>query len=316
MTISDAARRLLTLCAIRVDGKSVDWSLLARAARSGGLDQLYAGTIPERSAAATRASPLLRAGLTDLADAERRVADELEAGEQTGARLVTVLDADYPSNLLLVPDLPPFLFIRGHVTEDDLRSVAVVGTRAVSDIGLSRARRMARELVEQAVTVTSGLAKGVDTAAHTAALDAGGRTIAVIGTGVTRCYPAENRALAERIVDAGAIVSQFWPTRSPGRDTFPRRNRVTSGISQGTVVIEASSTSGAKMQARLASEHGKRVWLVQSLVTDQAWARAMVTEGRAREITSARDVIEDLRAPAAIEAQVTRPVDEQLLIDL
>ena len=117
---------------------------------------------------------------------------------------------------------------------------------------------MSRLLAGQAATVVSGLAKGIDTAAHCAALDADGRTIAVLGTGITKCYPGENRDLAEAITaGSGVLVSQFWPTSPPSRFTFPRRNVVTSGISQGTIVIEATSTSGAKMQARLALDHGK-----------------------------------------------------------
>jgi DNA processing protein len=159
---------------------------------------------------------------------------------------------------------------------------------------------MARMLVAEGVTVISGLARGIDTAAHRAALDAGGRTIAVLGTGITRCYPAENEALAEQIAGNGALVSQFWPTRSPGRDTFPRRNVVTSGIGQGTVVIEANSTSGAKMQARLALEHGKKLFLVRSLVTDQIWAQNYLTRG-AIEVADVADVVRHLAAPERVQ---------------
>jgi predicted Rossmann fold nucleotide-binding protein DprA/Smf involved in DNA uptake len=120
------------------------------------------------------------------------------------------------------------------------------------------------------------LAKGIDTAAHVEALERGGRTVAVIGTGILRTYPTDNKALAEEIARRGAPVSQFWPSQPGARYTFPRRNVVTSGMGQGTVVIEASSTSGAKLQARLAVEHGKLVFLVDSLVTDQPWAEKML----------------------------------------
>lgn len=295
MMINDAARRLLELCAVRVNNKSLDWSLLARCARSGGLDQLYSGVIPEDSRAASQSLPVLHTALSGSMTAERsRVDAELHAAEQVNANLVTVLDPDYPINLSRVPDLPPFIFVRGALHHRDVRAVAVVGTRGASELGLSRAGRMSRELVAEDVTVVSGLARGIDTAAHTSALEHGGRTIAVIGTGVTRCYPAENLALADRVADHGAVVSQFWPTRAPGRDTFPRRNRVTSGMSQGTVVIEASRTSGAKMQARLAHEHGKRVWLIHSLVAEQDWARRMVDLGHAKEISTTGEVLDDL----------------------
>lgn len=313
--VSDAARALLELCAIRIDGKSPDWSLIARQAQAGGLESLTAGIVSESGPAAARTRELLRTGLSHAGEQRARVSSELTAADDIGARLVTVLDDDYPASLRLVPDLPPFLFIRGTITREDLRAVAVVGTRDVSDVGRSRATRISRELVEHGVTVASGLAKGVDTAAHRAALDASGRTIAVIGTGIIRCYPAENKDLAEEVVENGALVSQFWPTRAPGRDTFPRRNRVTSGISQGTVVIEASSTSGAKMQARLASEHGKRVWLIQSLVNSQPWARKMVDDGRATVVTSTSEVIADLLTPEEISSASEHPVDSQPMLD-
>ena len=236
-----------------------------------------------------------------MADAQDRVERELEAADPSGATLVTVLDDHYPANLRLVPNLPPFLFVLGRLEAVDTRSAAVVGTRQASPAGTARAAAMARELVEQGVTVTSGLARGIDTAAHTAALQHGGRTIAVVGTGITRCYPAENRGLAEAITEHGAVVSQFWPTAPPAKYTFPRRNVVMSGISQGTVVIEASRTSGAKMQARIAAEHGKRVFLLRSLVTEQEWARAMVARGAAIEVASVHDVIGHLATPERVQ---------------
>lgn len=306
MDITERQHRLLQLCAIRIDGESVDWSVLARQAQDpNGLDGLWQGIVPEKSAAAKRSTVLLRKALRDPAPLARRVDDELEAAQAVGADLVTVMDEGYPANLRLVPNLPPFLFYLGEIREDDARSVAVVGTRRPSEKGLERAARMSRLLAEQGVTVISGMARGIDTAAHRAALAAGARTIAVFGTGITRCYPAENRGLAEEIAASGALVSQFWPTRPPGRDTFPRRNVVTSGISQGTVVIEASSTSGAKMQARLAIEHGKKVFLVQSLVTSQPWAMDYVHKRGAIEVADVDEVISRLAAPERVVRQAT-----------
>jgi DNA processing protein len=122
------------------------------------------------------------------------------------------------------------------------------------------------------VTVVSGLARGIDTAAHSGALAAGGRTIAVVGTGITRTYPNENTQLCEEIAASGAVVSQFWPSAPPASYTFPKRNVTMSGIAQGTAVIDASATSGAKMQARYALEHGKKVFLLSSLVKRYEWA--------------------------------------------
>ena len=309
--MDEATLRLLTLCAVRVEGKSLDWSLIARAARNGLLDELWAGHVPasETAQARSAAAALLRQSVSNLPDARARVDHELEIGYQAGARLITVMDEDYPRNLRRVPDLPPFLFVLGHLQTGDDRAVAVVGTRQASDDGLRRATRLSTELTLAGVTVVSGLARGVDTCAHMAALEAHGRTIAVIGTGITRCYPAENKQLAETIARRGAVISQFWPTRSPGRDTFPRRNRVTSGISLGTAVIEASSTSGAKMQARLAYEHGKHVWLIASLVATQPWAQKMVDLGRARSVRGTADILADLNVPSASAAT---PVQDTL----
>jgi DNA processing protein len=177
---------------------------------------------------------------------------------------------------------------------------------------------MARMLAERNVTVVSGLARGIDTAAHTAALNAGGRTIAVIGTGIRRYYPAENRELSDRIAEYGAVVSQFWPDAPPATYTFPRRNVTMSGIAQGTVVIEASSTSGAKMQARLALEHGKKVFLLRSLVDSYSWAAKYAARPGATVVEAVDDVIDALLPIDRIRAADARreQVTEQLTFEL
>ncbi len=206
----------------------------------------------------------------DLAKAEELIGRATAAG----ARLTTVLDDDYPDNLHQIYNRPPFLFIRGSLVEADSRSIAVVGTRRASPRGLEEASALATELAGKGITVLSGLALGVDAAAHRAALAAGGRTVAVIGTGImARTYPAANEELATQIVSHGAVVSQFWPEAPPTRYSFPMRNVVMSGVALGTVVVEASATSGAKMQARLCLEHGKRLFLMESLIESQEWAR-------------------------------------------
>ena len=211
--------------------------------------------VAERLSAAV-ASDMLAESEALLAEAEKR-----------GDRVVTVLDDEYPLNLRRIYNRPPFLFARGRLLGEDSYGVAVVGTRQASPEGADQAARLAAELAGHHVTVLSGLAIGIDTAAHRAALDAGGRTVAVMGTGIEQIYPKDNRSLAERILaEGGALVSQFWPDAPPTRWSFPMRNVVMSGMAIGTVVVEATSTSGAKMQARLALEHGKRVFLVESLV--------------------------------------------------
>ncbi len=271
------------------------------------------GELSENSKEARATQKLLATANLELTRA--RAAEEIQrAQDEVGARLVTVLDDDYPANLRVIYNLPPFLFYRGRLDREDARSVAVVGTRDASPEGISSARRMARSLAQNQVTVLSGLARGIDTVAHEETLAQGGRTIAVLGTGILSCYPKENADLAERIVETGALVSQFWPTQPPTRYTFPRRNVVTSGMSQGTVVIEASNTSGAKMQARLALEHGKRVFLVSRLVTAQAWAQKYVSDRGAIEIKSVDEVLARLRSSEQIELLAAQR--QQLTLEL
>jgi DNA processing protein len=296
---------LLTLCALRTGDSHLDWNLLARSAQSPeGLAALMDGQVLEDSRAAAKNRPLLQQALAaGLDDARARVGSELAAAGKAGARLATVLDEDYPANLRVIGNLPPFLFYRGELQERDARSIAVVGTRQASEDGLRRAARMARELVEHDVVIASGLAKGIDAAAHQATLAAGGRTFAVMGTGIAApIYPAENRPLAKAVLaSGGALLSQFWPTSPPAKYTFPRRNVVTSGTTLGSVVIEASSTSGAKMQARLAAEHGKLVFLIRSLADTQPRAKKMLDEGRAILVTASSDITDRLGQAADIQ---------------
>lgn len=312
MRVTTQQLRLLALCKV----KNVDWYLIAREAqRPGGIDRLWSGDLVEGSAQASKAAPALAAAAQQEDDLLAQAQAELDRLTQPDARLITIADPGFPPTLRLVHNAPPFLFIRGELTEADLRSVAVVGTRKASEIGLKRATNMATKLVGHGVTVVSGLAAGIDTAAHTAALAAGGRTIAVIGTGINKYFPAANRELADQIATGGhgAVVSQFWPA-SPGATwTFPRRNITMSGIAQGTVVIEAGSTSGAKMQARVALEHGKRVFLIKSLTEHQDWARQYVAERGAVQVEDVDTIAKALSSPSRIHSDDQRRA--QLVMD-
>lgn len=215
-------------------------------------------------------------------------------------QLHTVLDADYPAALRSIFNRPPLLTIQGEWDERLLsRSIAIVGTRNASVAGRRRADRMARALVKHDFAIFSGLAAGIDTAAHAAAIDDGGLTVAVMGTGMYRRFPAQNAALADRIVETGgALVSQFFPNQPPTSWTFPNRNVVMSGLTMATVVIEASETSGAKMQARVALQHGRTVFLVKSLVESHEWARKYVEKGiygtHAIQISSPDEIVDRL----------------------
>jgi DNA processing protein len=250
------------------------------------------------------ASPLVGA----VSDAELAQYQEMiEEYSARGVRLLTVLDGDYPQNLRLVYNRPPFVWARGSLLGSDSRSIAVVGTRSASPEGLEQARSLAEQLAQRSVTVLSGLALGVDGAAHEGALSAGGRTVAVMGTGINTVYPARHAELAERIVESGgALVSQFWPDAPPTKWSFPVRNVVMSGMGFGTVVVEASKTSGAKMQARLALEHGKRLFLVNTLVLREEWAQRYARHPGTTVVDSVDDVVDVLAALA-------RPVDQLVL---
>lgn len=230
------------------------------------------------------------------------IAGEVRQWEAEGMKVVSVLDDDYPENLRAVFNRPPLLFVRGSLGEQDLRAVAIVGARRASAEGTARAAEIARYMAESGFTVFSGLAAGIDTAAHRGALAAGGRTVAVLGTGLRRAYPAANADLQLEIASRCAVVSQFWPDQPPTRTTFPRRNATMSGLSLATVVVEASHTSGARMQARLALEHGRPVFLLDSLVERHEWAKSYVERPGARVFSDAAEIGESLERLAFAEA--------------
>jgi DNA processing protein len=240
-----------------------------------------------------------RISLADVSQAQALI----ERVTSRGVRLITVLDDDYPENLKLIFNRPPFIWVRGRLESRNLRAIAVVGTRQATPEGHALAARLARAKV----TVLSGLARGIDTTAQAATIEAGGRTVAVIGTGILApMYPAENSDLAERIVAAGgAIVSQFWPQSPPRKINFPRRNIVMSGMAAGTVVVEAAATSGAKMQARLALEHGKRLFLPEPLVATQEWASRYATRPGVTVIRDPDDIVDELVKVVEIPHQLT-----------
>lgn len=189
------------------------------------------------------------------------------AAERSHARLVTLADADYPAALRNAPPAPPFLFVRGTLVREDGLAMAVVGSRQPTTYGLGTAERLARDLGARGVTVVSGLARGVDTAAHRGALAGGGRTLAVLGSGVDVVYPPENQELAVRVLTTGALLSQFPMGTRPLAQHFPIRNRLIAGLTIGTIVVEAGDRSGALITARFAGELGREVYAVPGNVS-------------------------------------------------
>ena len=182
--------------------------------------------------------------------------------ERVGARLLTLCDDNYPPLLREVPDAPPVLYVRGTLLPQDELALAIVGTRKATTYGKDVAAHLARQLARNGVTIVSGLALGIDAAAHRGALEGGGRTIAVLGTGVDQIYPREHRELAREIVERGALVSEFPIGMGPEARNFPRRNRVISGLSLGVLVAEAPEQSGALITTTIAAEQGREVFAV------------------------------------------------------
>lgn len=211
----------------------------------------------------------------DLAAERDRAAVDVKAWSNAGYQMVGILDEAYPSRLREIHQAPPFLFAAGELLPDD-QSIAVVGSRNASERGLGISASIATALANDGITVLSGLATGIDAAAHTAALAAGGRTVAIIATGITKQYPAANRALQHEIMQEGLLLSQFWPDAPPQKHNFLMRNAVMSGYGRATVVVEAGEQSGARAQARMAVEHGRPVILTDQVVTANDWAKILV----------------------------------------
>jgi DNA processing protein len=220
---------------------------------------------------------------------QEQAALQIKAWHEQGVTLLAAFDDGYPVNLTSVAGRPPLLFVLGELEPLDGRSVAVIGSRRATSAGLATAKAVARELVHGGYTVNSGLAAGIDAAAHEEALRHGGRTIAVIGTGILRSYPAHNAELQRRIARQCAVVSQFWPDAPPRRENFPLRNAVMSGMSLATVIVEASATSGARIQARLSLEQGRPVVLAESMLNED-WARELAERPGAHVARSVEEV--------------------------
>jgi DNA processing protein len=271
----------------------VVWSTVTEQLEQCGSVQIAAAGLPAAQGTLFDAAP--------ADDTEQAVAD-LERWERAGIRMASVLDREYPSNLRMIHQRPPVLFLRGMADERDAVSVAVVGTRQATPQGLEQARELAAGLAARKVSVISGLAAGIDTAAHTAALAAGGRTVAVIGTGIDRAYPAQNAALQQEIATKGLVISQFLPGAPPTKTSFPMRNAVMSGCALATVVIEAAYQSGARMQARLALQHGRHVFLMRSLLQHD-WARGYAERPGVTVVDNADQVFAGLQRLAAQSAE-------------
>ncbi len=208
---------------------------------------------------------------------------------------ITLQDSNYPRLLTEIHTPPPVLYLKGTLLEEDEAAVAIVGTRGATPYGLDIAGWLAGDLARCGVTVVSGLAEGIDAAAHEGALKAGGRTIAVVGHGLSMIYPPQHRELAERIARSGCVLSEFPTEEKPFRGNFPRRNRIISGLSLGTVVVEAPFKSGALITARFAMEQGREVFAVPGPVSSRQseGPHALLKDG-AKLVCRVEDILEEL----------------------
>ena len=229
---------------------------------------------------------------------------EFQKAQDAGVRILIRGEPDYPIALSYLTDAPPVLYVKGTLVPEDAQAMAIVGMRKCSLYGQDQAERLAGGLARCGFTIVSGLARGIDSAAHRGAMDAGGRTIAVLGNGLATVYPPENRKLAEAVVAHGALVTEFPMDFGVAAENFPRRNRIIAALSMGVIVVEAGRQSGALITARLGAELGKEVFAVPNRVDapGAAGAHALIRDG-AKLVESVADVLEEfpdlgLQAPA------------------
>lgn len=224
----------------------------------------------------------------DLAEEQRRISDH-------GISLLTLDDEDYPPALRTIYDPPFLLYIKGRIIPADRAAIGVVGSRRTTHYGREQAKKLSFQLAKAGFSIVSGLARGIDTAAHEAALAANGRTLAVLGSGIGNVYPPENQALADRIAEHGAVISEFPVLYVPDKQSFPLRNRIVAGISRGLLVVEAPVRSGSLITANQALEQGRTVFAVPGPIdrpTSEGCHR-LIQQG-AKLVCSAQDIIDEL----------------------
>ncbi|HZO28827.1 MAG TPA: DNA-processing protein DprA [Chloroflexota bacterium] len=227
--------------------------------------------------------------------------------QKAGVSVTILDDPAYPGALREIADPPPVLYVRGDLSPADDWAIAVVGTRRATVYGRQVTERIVSEVARAGVTIVSGLARGIDTYAHRAALAAGGRTLAVLGSGLDRVYPEENRALADQIAKSGAILTEFPLGTPPDATNFPRRNRIVSGLARATLVVEADLKSGATNTTNHAAAQGRDVFAVPGSILSpfSSLPNQLIREG-ARVVTDASDILEELHLTAVVEERAAR----------
>ncbi|MCK4390547.1 MAG: DNA-processing protein DprA [Desulfobacterales bacterium] len=284
---------------------------------------------PEKVFSASREELLQVEGINDhLASAIQghkipgKVQEDLALAQKNGVRLITFSDLDYPTLLRHIHDPPPVLYVYGTLDPDSL-NIAIVGSRNATSYGRTITKRLSADLARRSFTVVSGMALGIDSAAHIGALAGGGKTIAVLGCGLGTIYPAENKRLFYRIVESGAVISEFPFLSPPDAHNFPVRNRIISGLALGTVIVEATRRSGSLITARLAAEQGREVFAVPGSVASfkSMGTHRLIKQG-AKLVEHTDDIIEELNIAQPLPSADTKEKrtisltpDEKKIID-
>ncbi len=247
-----------------------------------------------------------------------RAEKELDALRRVGGKLVNWKDPEYPQSLLQIYDPPVILYVRGDAEILNSPSLSIVGTRRPTVYGTQMAERMGRDLASRGLTIVSGLARGIDAIAHQGATAVDGRAIGVLGTGIDVCYPKENKKLYEKVLERGAIISEFPTGSHPAPENFPVRNRIIAGMPLGVIIVEGKQYSGSLITARLAMEFGREVFGVPGNVTQEvSFAPNLLIKQGAKLVTNAEDVIEELPTPvraALVKAEAVEAAQRNLLL--
>jgi DNA processing protein len=255
-------------------------------------------------------SPSLAKSLRDPpSDAVKALIDlTLEWASQPGNRVITLADTDYPEGMLNIADPPIMLYAKGRTELLSRVSVAVVGSRNATIQGLANAEEFSEDLSRAGITIVSGLANGIDTAAHQGGLRGSGSTVSVIGTGADKVYPARNRALAHRLAEEGCILSEYPLGTPPMAPNFPRRNRIISGLAKGVLVVEAAAQSGSLITARLAADQGRDVYALPGSIHSplSKGCHLLIRQG-AKLVDCAEDILEELGLALAYSSRPSRP---------
>jgi DNA processing protein len=284
--------------------------LLATPAELATVDGI--GTETARKIAATGKDLALQTAFAKTID------HQLQLAEKHQVQIVSFWDDDYPAELRQLYDAPLYFFLKGKIEEQDKYSISVVGTRTPSDYGRNAAEKLVRGLAELNLTIVSGLARGIDTVAHKAALDAGSRTIAVLGSGIDKIYPAENTKLAGRILERGCILSEEFFEQPPDKNNFPKRNRIIAALTLGTLIIESDDKGGSMITARYALDQNKEVFALPGSIYSKksTGTNRLIKESKAKLVQSVDDIILELEAklrPVVVKSsEVEKAVDIEL----